>query len=613
MSFSSAAGKIRLHKDRLASELNRLNSGSKTFRDDRDFSGIPDYALSFIHELVASIDPKNNLDPWVCASSPLVIFEYPEPTFLCVSANEKELVDFMCEDRKVEVHLGETTALLYTVDGPFDLVTSFPPFGYRLQPNTLEALAPELAKLKELGSILIAMSSELLSEDGLGLFLVADSFFLQGKAEKYLNSIGCYINAIFALPRGALSNTAIATNLIVVTRKTSEGYFFAELTNSEESLTSILDMYHKPESRTANAIIPRGAYRGLMAWKFAREIEKLETQYKSFSSYRLGDICEMVGGKSGSSFIDEQNALYVPVIGNTSAVTSLEDTILKHQNYIQIKLNPSVVLAGYMQSFFDSAMGRLMLQSNTQGSVMPRLSIRALKDMTVPVPSLVDQANIVLAMGKLVQLKEVIENFSGHLALNPTSSTTITNQIDDMINVVGGLTEGPKIRAMVREGEGELLEFKETLSWDIYQKVKNHEVERAVLKTIVAFLNSKGGVLLIGVADNGDIPGVNFEIEKLHRNNQDKLQLSFKNLLKEKIGEQYYPYFDVRFNDVDGKCVISVDCRPSKEPCFLIGKQEAEDFYVRAPAATDKLVGSKLAAYLKSHFRDPTLIDGGIY
>ena len=38
---------------------------------------------------------------------------------------------------------------------------------------------------------------------------------------------------------------------------------------------------------------------------------------------------------------------------------------------------------------------------------MPRLSIRALKDMTVPVPSLVDQANIVLAMGKLVQLKEL--------------------------------------------------------------------------------------------------------------------------------------------------------------------------------------------------------------
>lgn len=612
MNFKAAGEKTRLHQERLGSELNRLNWGSNSYMLGRDSAVIPDYALCFIHELVASVHPKNNLDPWVCPSSPAVIFNYPQATLLCGNSGEKELVEFICEDREVDLLFGEAIDLLGSVTGPFDLISSFPPFGFKLQPSVLKAQTPDIANLRELGLILIAKSSELLSEHGLGLFLVADSFFLQGRVEQYLKSIGCYVNAIFALPRGALSNTAMASNLIVVARKPSEGYFFAELTDSEESLTAILEMYLKPESQTAHTFIARGAYRGLMAWKFTREIETLETQYKSFSSHRLGDICEMVGGKSGSTFVEAQNALYVPSIGKTPAVVSLKDTTLKHQNYIQIKLNPTIVLAGYMQSFFSSAMGLLMLQSNTHGAVIPRLTIGALKEMTVPVPSLADQANIVLAVGKLVQLKEVIENFSGHLALNPTSSNAITSQIDDMISVVGGLTEAPKIRAMVREGEGELLEFKETLSWDLYKKDKNPDLETATLKTIVAFLNSKGGVLLIGVADNGDIPGLNFEIGKFHRS-QDKLQLSFKNLLKTRIGEQFYPYFDVRFNDVDGKCVISVDCRPSKEPCFLIGKQNTEDFYVRAPAATDKLIGSKLAAYLKSHFTDDITIDGGMY
>lgn len=33
-------------------------------------------------------------------------------------------------------------------------------------------------------------------------------------------------------------------------------------------------------------------------------------------------------------------------------------------------------------------------------------------------------------------------------------------------------------------------------------------MEKAVLKTLVAFLNSKGGTLLIGVADDGTVIGV---------------------------------------------------------------------------------------------------------
>ena len=38
------------------------------------------------------------------------------------------------------------------------------------------------------------------------------------------------------------------------------------------------------------------------------------------------------------------------------------------------------------------------------------------------------------------------------------------------------------------------------------------------------------------------------------------------------------------------------------EPCFIKGPNESEDFYVRAPAATDKLGTQKAVEYIKNHW-----------
>ncbi len=54
------------------------------------------------------------------------------------------------------------------------------------------------------------------------------------------------------------------------------------------------------------------------------------------------------------------------------------------------------------------------------------------------------------------------------------------------------------ITEIISKGESERVEFKESLA----------EIKE-ILQTIVAFANSKGGIILIGVKDNGEIKGVN--------------------------------------------------------------------------------------------------------
>ncbi|MBE9597709.1 helix-turn-helix domain-containing protein [Pedobacter sp. MC2016-24] len=59
------------------------------------------------------------------------------------------------------------------------------------------------------------------------------------------------------------------------------------------------------------------------------------------------------------------------------------------------------------------------------------------------------------------------------------------------------------IRKLILQGEGTMLDFKKTIT--------NNE---KIAKSLVAFANNKGGKLLIGVADNGNIIGVKSEDEE---------------------------------------------------------------------------------------------------
>ena len=62
-----------------------------------------------------------------------------------------------------------------------------------------------------------------------------------------------------------------------------------------------------------------------------------------------------------------------------------------------------------------------------------------------------------------------------------------------------------EIKAMVKAGENDFLEFK--------RKVRFPE---KIVKEIVAFANTRGGNLLIGVDDNGTIPGLKFAEEEAY-------------------------------------------------------------------------------------------------
>ena len=146
-------------------------------------------------------------------------------------------------------------------------------------------------------------------------------------------------------------------------------------------------------------------------------------------------------------------------------------------------------------------------------------------------------------------------------------------------------------------GEGDKIEFKSTLRTNLYTNQIDKKMEHAVLKTIVAYLNSNGGTLLVGVSNDGTISGV----EKDGFQDSDKLNLHFTNLLNSHIGNEYLPFIKHEIVKIDGKSILKIDCLASNKHVFLKGL-EGEEFYVRNGPASVRLDGSSLVDYIHHKF-----------
>ena len=124
----------------------------------------------------------------------------------------------------------------------------------------------------------------------------------------------------------------------------------------------------------------------------------------------------------------------------------------------------------------------------------------------------------------------------------------------------------------------------------------------AALKTIVAFLNTEGGDLLLGVADDGAIVGV----ERDRFDSDDRFVLHLAQVVRNGLGARAGTCIDPKMQIVDGKGVCVVSCRRSPEPVFLAGKGvetvEEGDFFVRSGPETVKLSANDAREYVRTRF-----------
>lgn len=154
------------------------------------------------------------------------------------------------------------------------------------------------------------------------------------------------------------------------------------------------------------------------------------------------------------------------------------------------------------------------------------------------------------------------------------------------------------LQELINRGESYNLEFKSTLRWNIRALRKDPAIEHASLKTISAFLNSSGGILLIGVQDDGTSVGT--ELDQF--DNDDRYLLHLWNLIKSSIGQDVSPFINISIEPYLDKKVCKVVCSRSTRPVFLKHKGYGEEFYIRIGPSSANLDISEALKYIAERF-----------
>lgn len=154
------------------------------------------------------------------------------------------------------------------------------------------------------------------------------------------------------------------------------------------------------------------------------------------------------------------------------------------------------------------------------------------------------------------------------------------------------------LTALLENGESDAVEFKSTLRINLHTGESDKRMETAVLKTLAGFLNTNGGTLIIGVADNGSPVG----IERDRFPTEDNMTLHLVNLVSSRLGPLVMTNMHVHFEDYEGSRVMVLRCNRSATPVYT-KDGDTEKFYIRTGPSTAELQPSQIQMYIQQRFR----------
>lgn len=153
---------------------------------------------------------------------------------------------------------------------------------------------------------------------------------------------------------------------------------------------------------------------------------------------------------------------------------------------------------------------------------------------------------------------------------------------------------------LLKKGECETVEFKSSFRWDFNQNKVNKDLEFAVLKTIAAFMNTRNGFLLIGVADDASIIGLENDYESLKKKNRDGFEQYLMHLVSLNIGTDCCKNIHITFFERYEKDICAVEVSHIKIPVFLKYQQRTY-FYARTGNHSRELDIQEALKYVKTH------------
>lgn len=176
-----------------------------------------------------------------------------------------------------------------------------------------------------------------------------------------------------------------------------------------------------------------------------------------------------------------------------------------------------------------------------------------------------------------------------------------------------GLIIDKSFDEIILNEESEFLEFKSTLVWDVNNsKPEKKMMGEIIMKSISAFSNSDGGVLLIGIKDDKEILGLDLDFKTFNngQGTRDDFELHLTTLVINSFSKTFAKdNIRIEFPISNSKEICLIRIRKGIIPYTIKisdkSGQQKEKFFIRVNNSSrdiDNLL--EFARYVKTRFKD---------
>lgn len=168
-------------------------------------------------------------------------------------------------------------------------------------------------------------------------------------------------------------------------------------------------------------------------------------------------------------------------------------------------------------------------------------------------------------------------------------------RIEDSI-LLGQLAGRGERRRQLPFHEGHKVEFKASFDWSPLRNERDPNLRLGTLRTLCAFLNGEGGVVYLGVADDGKVVGIDDELLRSgHENPSDHFEARIRQFVRDAIDPAPLNGLAIEFEQVGEKMVCVLSVAPQPGVTYLVHRKPNgrvdDDVYVRDGNRTVRLEG----------------------
>lgn len=165
-----------------------------------------------------------------------------------------------------------------------------------------------------------------------------------------------------------------------------------------------------------------------------------------------------------------------------------------------------------------------------------------------------------------------------------------------------------RVKELIKKGESANVEFKSTLRYCLHQKKEEKKLEHACMKSIAAFLNSNGGILLIGISDDKTIKGLDLDFLTFKKKTdlKDEFQKHLDNLIQQYLGNSIYIFLEIKFHDIYDKTICEIQVKPNNNKHSMLRNMSLpgnpQEFFIRRSGSTTQLTPEEMIDYIRSRW-----------